>query len=117
MLANLMSSRGYFDRGPIAVFAAAGSCCPAASAERLPAIGQMPENSAGRQDSVVVAIPALAGWREVLAFVQPGTVLSWQRKRFREHWARISRHVPPGRPTVSKEVRDLIRRMSRANPD
>ena len=57
------------------------------------------------------------GWREVLAFVQPGTVLSWQRRRFREHWARISRHGPPGRPTVSKEIQDLIRRISRANPD
>jgi hypothetical protein len=56
-------------------------------------------------------------WREALAFVQPGTVLTWQRRRFREHWARISRHGPPGRPTVSKEIRDLIRRISRANPD
>lgn len=57
------------------------------------------------------------GWREVLAFVQPGTVLSWQRRRFREHWARLSPYGPPGRPTVSKEVQDLIRRISRANPD
>ena len=24
-------------------------------------------------------------WREVLVFVQPTTVIAWQRKRFREH--------------------------------
>jgi len=34
-----------------------------------------------------------------------------------EHWARISRHGPPGRPTVSKKTQDLIGRISRANPD
>jgi hypothetical protein len=27
-------------------------------------------------------------WRVVLQFVQPLTVLAWQRRRFREHWAR-----------------------------
>src|SRR5450759_2375701 len=45
-------------------------------------------------------------WRAVLKFVQPLTVIAWQRRRFREHWAHISRHGPPGRPAVSKE--DLI---------
>ena len=56
-------------------------------------------------------------WRAVLQFVQPLTVIAWQRRRFREHWARISRRGPPGRPAVSKEIQDLIRRISRANPD
>lgn len=45
--------------------------------------------------------PHCPRWRAVLAFVHPATVLAWQRRRFREHWARISRHGPPGRPTVS----------------
>ena len=27
-----------------------------------------------------------AGCQEALAFVQPRTVLAWQRKRFRDHW-------------------------------
>jgi putative transposase len=26
-----------------------------------------------------------ATWREVLVFVQPATVIAWQRKRFRDH--------------------------------
>ena len=55
-------------------------------------------------------------WRETLTFVQPATVLAWQRRRFREHWARISGHRPPGRPAVSEETRELIRKISGANP-
>ncbi len=55
-------------------------------------------------------------WRTVLHFVQPLTVIAWQRRRFRDHWARISRRGLPARPAVRKEIRDLIRRMSRANP-
>ena len=55
-------------------------------------------------------------WRETVTFVKPATVLAWQRRRFREHWARISRHGPPGRPAFSEETRELIRRISGANP-
>jgi hypothetical protein len=57
-----------------------------------------------------------AGWREALVFVQPRTVISWQRQRFRDHWSRLSRPGKVGRPAVPKEIRDLIRRMSDANP-
>jgi transposase InsO family protein len=56
-----------------------------------------------------------AGWRDVLVFVQTSTVIAWQRRRFRDHWARLS-HGAPGRPAVAEIVRDLIREMSRANP-
>jgi putative transposase len=57
-----------------------------------------------------------AGWQDALVFVRPNTVISWQRKRFRDHWTRLSRRGKPGRPPVAKEIRDLIRHMSRANP-
>jgi putative transposase len=57
-----------------------------------------------------------AGWQNALAFVQPRTVIAWQQKRFREHWRRLSQGRMPGRPAVAKEVRTLIREMSRANP-
>ena len=57
-----------------------------------------------------------SGWQEALVFVQPATVIAWQGKRFRDHWARLSRGRKPGRPSVALEVRALIRRLSRANP-
>lgn len=59
---------------------------------------------------------AWSRWREVLVFVKPATVIAWQRKRFREHWANLSRKGKPGRPAVSKELQELIRTMSQANP-
>jgi transposase InsO family protein len=57
-----------------------------------------------------------AGWQDALAFVQPRTVIAWQQKRFREYWRRLSQGGKPGRPTVAKELRELIRRISQANP-
>jgi putative transposase len=51
-----------------------------------------------------------------VVFVQPATVLAWQRARFRDHWARLNRTGRPGRPAISREVRDLIREVSAANP-
>src|SRR5947208_864727 len=59
---------------------------------------------------------AWSGWREALVFVQPRTVISWQRKRFRDYWTRLSLRGRRGRPPVAKEIRDLIRKMSAANP-
>jgi len=55
-------------------------------------------------------------WREVLVFVQPETVIAWRRRKFRAHWTRLSRRGKKGRPTVPREVRHLIRRMSSVNP-
>ena len=55
-------------------------------------------------------------WRDALVFVRPATVIALQRKRFRDHWARISRTGKPGRPPISNEIRELIRKVSGANP-
>jgi putative transposase len=57
-----------------------------------------------------------ARWREVLVFVQPETVIAWQRKRFRDHWTRMGRAGKRGRPLISEEIRELIRKVSGANP-
>jgi transposase InsO family protein len=57
-----------------------------------------------------------SSWQETLAFVQPQTVLAWQRKRFRDHWRRLSQRGTPGRPAIAKDIRDLIRAMWQANP-
>ena len=51
-----------------------------------------------------------ARWREVLVFVQPETVIAWQRKRFRDHWTRMGRAGKPGRPPIGEGIRELIRR-------
>ena len=57
-----------------------------------------------------------SGWRPALYFVQPRTVVDWQKKRFRDYWRRLSQSGPVGRPRISKELRSLIRRMWTANP-
>jgi putative transposase len=52
----------------------------------------------------------------VLDIVKPATAIGWHRKGFRLFWTWKIRHGRVGRPAVSYEVRDLIRRMSRENP-
>ena len=47
--------------------------------------------------------------------VQPDTVIAWHRRGVRCSWTWKSRRRT-GRPAVPREVRDLIRTMSRANP-
>ena len=56
-------------------------------------------------------------WPQVLntmVLVKPATVIQWHRKGFRLYWRRRSRHL--GRPKMCREIRDLIRKMSLANP-
>ena len=55
------------------------------------------------------------GWRSALLIVKPETVIAWHRKGFRLYWTWKSR-LPNGRPSVPQEIRNLIRRMSLANP-
>jgi hypothetical protein len=47
--------------------------------------------------------------------VQPDTILRWHRAGFRSYWRWKSRGRP-GRPRVSRELRELIRVMSKENP-
>ena len=55
-------------------------------------------------------------WRFILIIVKPETVVAWHRKGFRLYWTWKINRGKPGRPRVPKEVRDLIRMMSRNNP-
>ena len=55
-------------------------------------------------------------WRSALAIVKPETVVAWHRAGFRLFWTWKVRRGQPGRPLISSEVRDLIRRMCRQNP-
>jgi hypothetical protein len=57
-----------------------------------------------------------SGWRSALVIVKPDTVIAWHRKGFRLFWTWKVRHGRPGRPAVPKDVRELIRRLSRDSP-
>src|SRR5262249_19067435 len=54
-------------------------------------------------------------WRTALVIVKLETVIAWHRRGFRLFWRWKSRRRI-GRPTVSADVRALIRTMSDANP-
>jgi hypothetical protein len=56
--------------------------------------------------------PSLLGLSRV---VQPETILRWHRAGFRAYWRWKSRGQP-GRPKVSRELRELVRRMNKDNP-
>ena len=56
------------------------------------------------------------GWRQSLVIVTPDTVLRWQRRRFREHWTKLSRRPTRGRPRVDPEITALVIQMAAANP-
>ncbi|MBF0147959.1 MAG: transposase [Magnetococcales bacterium] len=56
------------------------------------------------------------GWREALVIVKPATVIHWHREGFRLFWKWKSSRKRPGRPAVTKEINDLIRKMSLENP-
>jgi transposase InsO family protein len=50
---------------------------------------------------------------EMMVLVKPATVIQWHREGFRLFWHWRSRS---GRPSAEREIRDLIRQMSSANP-
>jgi putative transposase len=53
-------------------------------------------------------------WRSALVIVKPATLIGWHRAAFRRFWRWKSR--PVGRPQVTTEVRNLIRRLAADNP-
>ena len=53
-------------------------------------------------------------WRNALVIVKPETVVSWHRKGFKLFWKFKSRNKG-GRPRISRELIDLIRRMAKEN--
>src|SRR5271169_8420 len=50
---------------------------------------------------------------DAMVWFKPATVVQWHRQGFRLFWRWRSRS---GRPSVDREIRDLIRQMSSANP-
>ena len=55
-------------------------------------------------------------WKSGLMIVKPATVIAWHRKGFRVFWSWKIRRGKRGRPAVPRQVRDLIRMLSRNNP-
>src|SRR3954454_17093943 len=53
-------------------------------------------------------------WRGALMIVKPATLIGWHRNAFRLFWRWKSQ--PVGRPRVTVEVRNLIRRLAAENP-
>ena len=51
----------------------------------------------------------------MLLIVRPATVVSWHRAGFRLYWGWRSR-FRVGRPKITAEIRELIRRMAKENP-
>jgi hypothetical protein len=53
-------------------------------------------------------------WAEVLVIVKPETVIGWHRASFRLYWGWRSR-PRSGRPKITEEIRELIRRLAQEN--
>ena len=55
-------------------------------------------------------------WRQPLLLVQPETVIRWHRAGYLAYWRSKSRTKRRGRPRLTPEERELIRRLARENP-
>jgi putative transposase len=55
-------------------------------------------------------------WRSALVIVKPEIVIAWHRKGFRLFWTWKSMRRCAGRPKTSREIRELIRKISKENP-
>jgi len=49
----------------------------------------------------------VAEWKSALVLVRPGRVISWQQRRFKRYWWRLSQTKGPRRPPVGGKIRPL----------
>ena len=56
-----------------------------------------------------------APWQAAAQLMQPATVKAWHTRAFKIYWRWKSRRKP-GRPPITQEMRELIRKLSRENP-
>jgi putative transposase len=69
------------------------------------------------QDSarwLMACLSRLFDWRNALVVVKPDALIRWHRRGFRLFWRWKSKRV--GRPSVPKNLQELIRKMAGQNP-
>ena len=74
-----------------------------------------PRFTAGFRLLWVVLSKFWAPWQAAAQLMQPATVKAWHTRAFKLYWRWKSRKKP-GRPPISQEMRELIRKLSRENP-
>ena len=62
----------------------------------------------------VILSRVLEGWEDLAHLMKPATVKRWHKQGWRLYWCRRSRRR--GRPSLDREMRGVIRRLSRENP-
>src|SRR5207245_11736810 len=55
-----------------------------------------------------------AGWRQALVIVSPNTVLRSQRRRFCEHWTKLSARPTAARPPANPQIKHFVTRIAAA---
>src|SRR3954454_609777 len=117
--ARMVRNLGTIVSDGLSFFAAASRCRTALAAENLFLRKQlalfreaMPTTPADR--FVFCKLARWFDWRSALLIVKPATLIGWHRNAFRLFWRWKSR--PVGRPPVTAEVRNLIRRLAAENP-
>jgi putative transposase len=53
---------------------------------------------------------------QISTLVTPDTILRWHRELIAEKWNHSERRKSPGRPSVAKEIEELVLRMAKENP-
>ena len=69
----------------------------------------------GNIDRLIFVYRMFPSILSAITVVKPETVIRWHRRGFRAYWRWKSRRRG-GRPKIDREIRDLIRRMSKENP-
>ena len=105
-------------RRSVQTAAAAGSREPLSSSQLNIALRSAPCRLRLRGSDWALLVWMSRLWPSLLRsarIVQPDTILRWHRAGFRAYW-RWKSGTRPGRPPVSRELRELIHRMSKENP-
>jgi putative transposase len=92
-----------------------GESCPSASTLSAASLVKRPKLMSADRLLWARLCEVWIDWRSFV-IVKPEAVIGWHRRRCQLFWTWKVRHGQPGRPAVSKEIRQLIRKMSREKP-